>query len=218
LALDRINSESAALSDYAELANLSKDHLSDNLHLDLTTLVIQTNFLSLKVNFEFFLNRLVFSIWDCHFNTLIRKRKVRVLSKTHRLAEFASAVVIGRAKEYVLSRVVPTHGLDQMASAIEETTGMSCARLLNEANHKLWSQIDSAFQVRHLIEHTNATIDDGFMADIAPKPSWQNSSWRDVPVAVGSKIKVRLTDFDLTFQTMDAATDVIAPALAGYAP
>jgi len=202
------------LARYDSLVQQSLDQPGEDVRDDLLALITKTHFLLLKVNFEFFLNRLTHAVWDCHFRELIQRKKL--LSERFRLEEFATAVLHEAAKEYVLDKVVPTHGLDRFVTVLAESTGIDIQHAVASADARAWSQIHSAFEVRHLIEHTNGKVDREFWNTVVTQPLWRNSSWGGQKIDLGTKVEIRDQDFDQTFAAMVAATDIIAEQLKGF--
>ena len=63
--------------------------------------------------------------------------------------------------------------------------------------------------MRHLIEHRKGKVDQRFIAEVASKPLWRNSSWSDIPLALGATVEVRVCDFDATCTAMLRAAQII---------
>lgn len=97
------------LAKYDELVQQSLDRPGEDIRDAVISLITKTHFLLLKVNFEFFLNRMAHCVWDAHFEHLVHAKKLP--SEKAKLEEFAAAVSDGTAKEFILSRVIPTNGL-----------------------------------------------------------------------------------------------------------
>jgi hypothetical protein len=101
---------------------------------------------------------------------------------------------------------------------IKKTTGIDVTKVLNDKSPRYWSQILVAFEVRHLVEHTNGKADSAFIEKVDTGGSWGQSSWVDLPLQRGSKIPIRNSDFELTCQAMIEAVRLIGDALLRFAP
>jgi hypothetical protein len=218
LALSQIRTGGAAALDNQKLVLESLGDAYRNQPADLDAVITKTNFLVLKIEFEFFLKRMTYCLWDYHFEMLIRQGKVRGLSGKHTLKEFAGAIATGRGKEFILHRLIPQHGLERFERALKDSTGISLPGLFSGKDQFLWCQIRSAFQLRHLIEHANGKVDEAYKSKVVCEKDWQKSSWGQLPLNVGDKIPIREDDFEATFATMDQAAQVIAGRLETFPP
>jgi hypothetical protein len=218
LALDHIRGRETALSDYEELLACSVDNHALDLDCALTSVVTNTHFLLLKVYYEYYLNRLVYSVWDRYFLELTHQQKSRLLSEEYELREFARAVAHNAGREYVLGKVIPRHGLRRLRDALKHSTGIELEKVLNREKPWYWSQIHSAFEVRHLVEHTNGRADDAFITEVYPSPLWRNSSWGDLPLSIHAEIAIREVDFEKTFQAMIESVPILCKAVVEWQP
>jgi hypothetical protein len=218
LALDHIHCGQTALSKYNALIDCSVSDHTPDVQTAVTSVITKTHFLLLKVNFEYYLNRLVYCVWDRYFTQLVHQQKNRLLSKEYQLREFARAVAEERAKEYVTNKVIPRHGLMLLRDALEKSTGIALEKVLNGRQPWYWCQIHSAFEVRHLIEHTNGRTDSEFMADVYTGPLWRASSWGDLALSVGCKIEIRDGDFEKTWQAMVESVPILCEAAMRFQP
>lgn len=218
LALTQIRSGGTVISDNKKLVDEALGDADSNRLVAIEAVIAKTHFLLLKVEFEFFLKRIIYSLWDQYFEALLQQRKVRGLSGKHTLKEFARAVACGQAKEFVLHRLIPHHGLDAFEKVLNDSTAISLPALFKGKDQNCWCQIRSAFEVRHLIEHANGMVDERFRSNVVPEKAWQKSSWGDLTLQVRDKIPIREEDFQATFAAMDRATDVVAGRLATFAP
>jgi hypothetical protein len=183
----------------------------------MVSIAIKTHFLLLKVNVEYFLSRIIHSACEEHFNQLVQNQGFVALFKDIRkdieIPEFMAVIAKGNVKEYVLSKLVPPQGLDRFEVILKEGMGISLSGILGE---KTWPQIYCAFELRHLIEHRNGKVDARFRKRVIPH--WRNSSWRDIPLNIGSAIEIRQDDFERTFESMLKAADAIAGAIRSFTP
>jgi hypothetical protein len=76
----------------------------------------------------------------------------------------------------------------------------------------------SAFEVRHLVEHTNGKVDGQFVNAAASSPLWQNSTWHDVRLAEGGSVPIRERDFEDTCDAMLASARWIADEVKTFSP
>jgi hypothetical protein len=147
-----------------------------------------------------------------------------LLSQDSNLAEFAVAVADGlaAAKEFIMRRIVPAQGLDRFLKIILESTesdkrpGIDLRHEICTHNHRVWSQIAMAFQVRHLLEHTNGEIDGEFLKKVGGDK--KQSSWADHPFDKGLRIEMRDKDFDEIFDAMVNAAPIITDKLKRFVP
>lgn len=190
------------------------DQRPPRLQQKLFEVLVESHFLTLKANFEYFLNRLLYCLWWWQFEKLVH-RGGKLLAEKVSLRDLAKAVTGQGAKEFVIGKVIPTHGLELMAKCYSETTGITLHDRLNAIDPKIWSQIHSAFEVRHLIEHRKGKIDQRFRDEVASQSLWRNSSWDDfevhqaTPGTKVARIEVRRKDFEATFEAMVRAAENI---------
>jgi hypothetical protein len=212
LALDHLAEvlEAGGAARYEPLLSESLEaHEREAPRQKLIKVVVESHFLALKVNFEFFLNRMLYCLWSSQFEQLASRRTRGPLAKAVALRDFALALSGAGGKEFVIGRVVPTHGLDRMAECFQETAGRSLPKALNAHNSTLWPQIHSAFEVRHLIEHRKGKVDQLFIDEVVSHALWRTSSWSDLPLANQATVEVRATDFDATCTAMVHAAEII---------
>jgi hypothetical protein len=77
--------------------------------------------------------------------------------------------------EALCAAVLPRHGLDDIAKAMKPV-GTDLTSLFNANHRRVWPQVETAFAVRHLIEHRDGRIDRAFRRTLSA-PLWMNSSW-----------------------------------------
>jgi hypothetical protein len=176
---------------------------SSPLREKLIKVVVESHFLNLKVNFEYFLSRMLYCLWSSHFEQLTRRSK-----KPVPLRNSAQALSGQGGRELVIDKVIPRHGLAPLAKCFQEATKQSLPDRLNTRDQKLWSQVSTAFEVRHLIEHRKGRIDEMFRRKVQAHNHWGNSSWRDFSLSQ-DRIEVREKDFEATFDAMVRAAEII---------
>jgi hypothetical protein len=217
LAVDHIKSTKTNLREYREEAEKCGLTPTNILASDMISIAIKTHFLLLKVNFEFFLNHIIYSACDQLFDHLVKRKGFVSLFKDIRkdieMADLLAVIATGNVKEYVLSKVVPQQGLDRFEAIVKDGLSLSLSDILGE---KAWHQIYCAFELRHLIEHQNGRIDSRFKRKV--NPHWRKSSWQDVPLDVGAAIKIREVDFEQTFEAMLSGVDAIGGAITACRP
>src|SRR5208282_3593560 len=189
-----------------------RDSPSQHLKPELASLAVKTHFLLLKVNFEFFLNRVIYWACDLHFAHLVNEKGFRKLltdfKKTLAIQDFVTEIAQNSGKEYVLDKVVPPQGLNRFELILESGFGISMADVVGENDH---GQICFAFEVRHLIEHRNGKVDAQFKEKVGRY--WTKSSWRDASLNKGDEIEIRQVDFDATFAAMLHGVHTIAESV-----
>jgi hypothetical protein len=146
---------------------------------------------------------------------LARQKTRGSLTKAFALRDFARALSGEGGKEFVIDKLIPARGLDRMAKCFNETTGKSLPKAMNAHDPRLWSQIHSAFEVRHLIEHRKARVDQRFLDEVASHSLWKNSSWADAPLCNHQPIEVRTKDFDATCDAMVQAAEMVTALTSG---
>jgi hypothetical protein len=214
LALDHLAQvlEAGGTEQYTQLiceALEAQDREAPRLQQKLVEVVVESHFLTLKVNFEYFLNRMLYCLWSSQFEQLARRVARGALAKAVRLRDFAQALSGQGGKEFVIASVVAAHGLDRMADCFQDTAGKSLPKALNALDPSLWCQIHSAFEVRHLIEHRKGKADQRFLDEVASHALWKNSSWADFPLSRQAPVEVRAKDFDATCAAMVQAAEII---------
>jgi len=217
LALDQITSKATHLSQYKDDADKCRDSPSQHLQPELASLAVKTHFLLLKVNFELFLNRIIYWACDRHFGHLVQSKGFASLldafKKTLDIEDFVNQIAHNTGKEYVLETMVPAQGLDRFTDILKKGFNISMPGVVGESYH---SQIYCAFEVRHLIEHRNGKVDGRFKRNVAR--CWRKSSWHDVSLEKGSRLDIRQGDFDSTFEAMLHGVHAIGESVERYEP
>jgi hypothetical protein len=167
---------------------------------------------SLKANFELFLNRLLSIVGRFHFRdamtTTPRDKRMRFRD----LAEAGnSGLDDSDICEFIISKVVPEHGLGEFRKVLKRTTGIDLVAALHQKNTSDWPQIYTAFEVRHLVEHRNGRVDRKFLAEVDQK-LWSQSSWgrggSGLPMLL-EKVPVEEEDVIKTYEAMLGATRLL---------
>jgi hypothetical protein len=174
----------------------------------------EVHLIALKANFELYLNRVVTTLWNSRFEELATKcpEDVRVSSRDLASLLAEDNDTAAAAKEAILLRLVPPHGLCSLARALECATGIKLQALLGKVNANHWPQIRVAFQVRHLVEHRDGKVDSRFRNAVGVK-LWVASSWGRQPLEDLQKVRVEPTDVAATYEAMIAATELLADQL-----
>jgi hypothetical protein len=191
----------AVLVQHKKLVEQSLDEGHPDPVTALKAAINKTHFLLLKVEFEHFLKRMAHTAVNQHFPALRRQGKLTAA-----------------ATESEVDALIPRYGLPALEQFLETTTDIVLANLFLGGHEADWCQIRSAFQVRHLIEHTNGRVDQLFKTKVISGTDWTNSTWATLHLRVKDKIPIRDEDFRKTFDAMIYAADLIAELLEGFSP
>lgn len=176
----------------------------------------EIHLVSLKADFELYLNRVLSAIWTAHFaslaNSVPEERRVPLQDVAQAIARHSEA--IPAAREFVIEQVVPRHGLTRLADALAETTGIDLRKLLNKQEFTLWPQIQVAFEVRHLVEHRDGRVDKEFRSKV--RKVWSNSTWSRIDLERVNKIIVEDRDVDRTHEAMVTACRTLTGGLLSW--
>ena len=168
---------------------------------------------SLKINFEQFLNRLLTTVWSFNFTKLAAKVSGREEVKLRELAD--SIVAAGESsvdmRDFFIGRIVPVQGLETFDDAFRDATQIRLRDVLYGKNHRYWPQILTAFEIRHLVEHRDGSVDVKFRRVV--KDVWSNSSWGELSLDRLRKVPVREADVIETHGAMLNAADLITERL-----
>ncbi len=142
----------------ASFANTEQDN--KNL-ARMRTVLHNQHLLSLKINFELFLNRLLSTIWAFHFTEL-----APTISGEVSLSEIGATVVeAGESpadlREFIIEKVVGNQGLEHFEKVLKRATQIRLRDVLYAKDFHYWPQIYTAFQARHLVEHRDGKVDGG---------------------------------------------------------
>jgi hypothetical protein len=173
----------------------------------------EVHLVSLKSNFELFLNRMLSTVWVFHFAELAgtisnaRLRKLAVNAHPHGKSEDAFLNLI--------DKIVPRHGLDQFEEALKDSTQVSLPDALNAKDLRYWPQILTAFGVRHLVEHRDGKVDHRFQEKVSA--FWSSSSWgRRLRFDGLRKVDVQEEDVVETWSAMCEASGLITAELVRW--
>jgi hypothetical protein len=111
-----------------------------------------------------------------------------------------------------MASLVPSHGLKEFKHSFEETMGAPLPCELDTPTAGPWSQIETAFEVRHLVEHSNGKINHRFITGVP----WRQSSWSGFDVRDQEQIEVRREDFAATQAAMVKAARIITDWTSGF--
>lgn len=166
---------------------------------------------ALKSEFELYLNRVLTVFWSAHFVSLAGNTSKREIP----LREVADATLQGiSGQDLIVEKMVPNHGLRAFVDALKVATGIKLPKDLPNYDFALWSQIQVAFQVRHIIEHRDGKIDGDFLANV--RTFWGHSSWseRNAPITARDRITVEESDVTCTHKAMHKAVSILTNLLA----
>ena len=199
----------------AELIRRSFDiRVRQEFESKLPSMLHEVHLVSLKANFELFLNRVLWAVWTSYFRELKSIISANEQLSMRGLADSIAATesIIDDARALIIDRLVPRYGLGSFATALENTTQIRLHQILNRKDYHYWPQIFTAFEVRHLIEHRDSQIDKKFRMDLAPY--WTNSTWgaRESLDRL-KRIAVEEADVAQTYEAMCEATGLVAEAV-----
>jgi hypothetical protein len=170
------NEQTLSEGKYKDLVSASFADVEPDKNLARMRMVLHSqHLLSLKINFELFLNRLLSTIWAFHFAEL-----APTISGDVSLSELASSIQgVGESsadlREFIIDKVVGIQGLERFEKALKRATQILLRDVLYAKNLQYWPQIYTAFAARHLVEHRDGKIDRRFRESVAQV--WSNSSW-----------------------------------------
>jgi hypothetical protein len=140
--------------------------MQDVFEPTLRSVLHELHLVSLKANFELFLNRLLWTMWTFYFADLVHTIPAGESVSLRELAEsFEQVAGSGTgARDLVIDRMISVHGLHRFETALKQATNIQLRDVLNHENFRYWPQIYTTFEVRHLVEHRDGQIDSGFRA------------------------------------------------------
>jgi hypothetical protein len=178
LALEALVNEKPLLTkDYQDLVRASFADMPPTKSLaKMHSALHKQHLVSLKINFELFLNRLLTTVWSFNFAELAAK----VPKQTVNLRDLADSIIHGGEsnpdmRDFLIGRIVPDHGLLGFEESLEVATKVRLQAVLKDKSLPYWAQILTAFEIRHLVEHRDGRVDARFRK--AVKDVWSNSSW-----------------------------------------
>ena len=186
------------------------DEMGDVLETKLRRGLHGLHLVSLKANFELFLNRLLTTVWRFHFTELATtiwsddRVSLRELA-----AWFVQVTESGAdARDLIIDKTVPVYGLPRFVAALERATHIRLPDVLNREDVRYWPQICTAFEVRHLVEHRDGKVDQQFRTNLLE--FWTHSSWgRRESLERLEKVVVEEEDVKETYTAMFKATGLI---------
>jgi hypothetical protein len=194
-----------------ELIRESFDDAEPDWKMKLHRGLHEVHLVALKAEFELYLNRVLTVIWTVHFTTLPRKA---IGKGTVSLGELADAAVQGiSGRDFIIQMVVPAHGLRSLVNSLMEATSIKLPKGLPGYHFSQWSQLQLAFEVRHLIEHRDGRVDSDFRLHVGQ--FWEHSSWgRRGPLPnVAERITIQESDVDCTYEAMRQTARLLTEAL-----
>lgn len=186
----------------------------DIFEATLRSVLHELHLVSLKANFELFLNRLLSTMWTFYFADLSHTISAGESVPLRELAESFERVAEpgAGARDLVIDRIIPVHGLHRFESALKQAANIQLRDVLNHKDYRSWPQIYTAFEVRHLVEHRDGKVDNGFRERL--RAVWSNSSWgvRESLQHL-KKIAVEEEDVIQTYTAMLEATGLFTEAV-----
>jgi hypothetical protein len=177
------------------------------------TVLIKSHFLLLKVELELFLHLLALENWRTALSdermgkkTLApaARKVLKKLTPPDAEALLAHTDVV----EALCAAIVPRQGLDKIAEAMKPV-GTDLKKLCYARGPRVWPQIKTAFEVRHLIEHRNGLIDRSFRERSSAPENWTSSNWgKRLGELTERQKKVTVTETDLR-ETADAMLEAL---------
>jgi hypothetical protein len=195
LALTDTDPESFA-SNYPDLFD---DERTTKQNFDrMQTVLIKSHFLLLKVELELFLHLLGLECWRVALLE-VRAGKARYPKKVFKnLVSPTPQELLEHNDnlEALCATAVPQHGLTKITDSMK-LVDTDLLSILNSQknNNTVWSQVFTAFHVRHLIEHRNGYIDEEFRSIVAV--TWPKSSWGDRLADLEKRKEVTIAESDL---------------------
>jgi len=177
----------------------------------------KVHFMSLKVNFELFLNRILSTIWAFHFTDLAPTISV---DKPLSLRELATSVTESNAtaREFIIDKIVPRYGLERFETVLEKATHIQLRDLLKAEDLSYWPQIYAAFEIRNLVEHCDGHVSRVFRKQLAESWNkstlWAHSSWGErQKLNELTKVVIDEEDVTRTYTAMLKATTLLTEAV-----
>jgi len=169
----------------------------------------EVHLVALKADFELYLNRVLTVVWAGHFPSIVKK----YLSKGYFSKREQAALRSLTSPELFIERVVPNYGLDALLETLKNTTEITLPNDLKDYEPSEWGQVQVAFQVRHLIEHLDGKVDDGFRRRV--REFWKESSWGKTHHELDTLVKVTVNEIDVacTYNAMRQAAHSLTDAL-----
>jgi hypothetical protein len=194
---------------YKDLVSASFADVEPDKNLARMRMVLHNqHLLSLKINFELFLNRLLSTIWAFNFAEL-----APTISGDVSLSELAASVVeAGESsadlREFIIDKVVGNQGLEHFEKVLKRATQIRLRDVLYAKDFHYWPQIYTAFQARHLVEHRDGKVDGRFRESV--EQVWPNSSWgRRLGLEGLEKVVVEEEDVIATHDAMLNAAELL---------
>jgi len=187
------------------------DEILDRYETKVRTVLHHLHLLSLKTNFELFLNRLLTTVWTFQFPvlslTIPRDMSLLVRDLATEFGHTIESTV--DVRNFIIDKIVAVHGLQQLKTALQKTIRIALPHVLNHKNIHYWPQIYTAFEVRHLVEHRDGRVDREFVRKMAL--TWVQSSWGKhgiIPEPL-EKVPVEEEDVIKTYEAMSEATSLL---------
>jgi hypothetical protein len=180
----------------------------DEYMLKVRTGLHELHLVSLKSNFELFLNRLLSTVWVFHFTELVPTISGDVTLNELALNFEHASESSNDVRAFIIDKVIPRHGLKRFEGALQKATRIRLSNLLNAKNFHYWPQILTTFEVRHLVEHRDGKVDNQFRRSV--DSCWSRSTWgKRLSLEGLAKIEVEEEDVIETYTAMLDATDLL---------
>jgi hypothetical protein len=158
--------------------------------------LIKSHFLLLKVQLELFLHLIGLECWRIALSEFRTGKADLSYEAWKKLKSPNPRELLDHndSVEALCASVVPQHGLKDIVDSMR-LVGTDLMTLLNNKGHQVWSQVFTAFQVRHLIEHRNGYVDESFRNSV--KSTWATSSWGENLGDICNEQRITVTEEDL---------------------
>jgi hypothetical protein len=221
LALGALSAERVQTNEFVELIHASFDEDGqDRYEAEVRSGLSKLHLLSLKANFELFLNRVLSTVLKFQWPNLssVILRDAHEISVRELAASFAHATdSSGEVQEFIIDRIVPSNGLGQFERVLEQATGIRLRRLIygKDKTKRCWPQIYTAFAVRHLVEHREGRVDQRFREQVVDV--WAQSTWgKCSDLERLDKVPVEKEDVAETCTAMLEATSLLSGELLSW--
>jgi len=173
----------------------------------------EVHLVSLKSNFELFLNRILSTVWQFHFVELIGSISESAMRKITR--NIKNNGESEHDVQNIIDEVVPQHGLKRFDEELNNATRVLSPHGLDMKGIPYWPQIFIAFEVRHLVEHRDGKVDHKFRRKV--DPFWPQSSWgKRLRIDRLRKVDVQEEDVVETCSAMCEASNLITAELVRW--
>jgi hypothetical protein len=119
--------------------------MPDEFETKLRVVLNKLHLLSLKANFELFLNRFLSTIWNFRFTELSTTSLGNEGVSLRELAEWSLQATISATdvREFIIDKVVARYGLRRFVDLLKDATLIHLPSLLNREDYHYWPQIQT---------------------------------------------------------------------------